>query len=54
MQQQIHNTNRVTQVDRSGGLTRLAAGLTRLPTGLRVKTHVKAGGGNCTSNCGYR
>ena len=54
MQSTIHNTNRVPQAERSRGLTRLAAGLTRLPTGLRVKTHVKAGGGNCTSNCGYR
>jgi hypothetical protein len=37
MQQQIHNANRVIQGARSPGLTRLAAGLARLPTGLRVK-----------------
>ena len=43
MQPQIHNTNRVPQADRSRGLTRLAAGLTRLSPGLRVKTHLKAG-----------
>ena len=54
MQQQIHNANRVIQGARSPGLTRLAAGLARLPTGLRVKTHIKAGGGSCTTNCGYR
>ena len=43
MQSTIHNTNRVPQADRSPGLTRLSAGLTRLPTGLRVKSHLKAG-----------
>jgi hypothetical protein len=43
MQPQIQSTNRVPQADRSRGLTRLAAGLTRLPTGLSVKTHLKAG-----------
>jgi hypothetical protein len=54
MQLQIQNTNGSPKADRSRGLTRLAAGLTRLPTGLRVKTHIKAGGGSCTTNCGYR
>jgi hypothetical protein len=43
MQPQIQHTNRLAQAQRSRGLTRLAAGLTRLPTGLRVKTHLKAG-----------
>jgi hypothetical protein len=43
MPPQIHNPNRVPQADRSRGLTRLAAGLTRLPPGLRVQTHLKAG-----------
>jgi len=43
MQPQIHNTNRVPPADRSRGLTQLAAGLARLPPGLRVKTHLKAG-----------
>ena len=38
MQPQIHKPNRVTQAERSRGLTRLAAGLTRLASGLRVKT----------------
>jgi hypothetical protein len=52
MQSLIHNANRVPQADRSPGLTRLAAGLTRLSPGLRVKTHIKAGptctGTGCT------
>jgi hypothetical protein len=52
MQPQIHNTNRVPQADRSRGLTRLADGLTRLPPGLSVKTHLKAGP-NCQP-CGPR
>jgi hypothetical protein len=43
MQSQIQNINRVPTVDRSRGLTRLAAGLIRLSAGLRVKTHLKAG-----------
>jgi hypothetical protein len=43
MQPRILTTNHVPQADRGRGLTRLAAGLTRLPTGLRVKTHLKAG-----------
>jgi hypothetical protein len=47
MQPQIHNRNRGSQADRSRGLTRLAAGLTRLPPGLRVKTHLKAGPNGC-------
>jgi hypothetical protein len=50
MQSTIHNTNRVPQADRSPGLTRLAAGLTRLPPGQRVKTHIKAGP-NCGASC---
>ena len=50
MQTTIHNTNRVPQADRSPGLTRLAAGLTRLSPGLRVKTHIKAGP-NCAGSC---
>jgi hypothetical protein len=49
MQSQIQIANRVPQADRSRGLTRLAAGLTRLPTGLRVKTHLKAGPNGCGS-----
>jgi hypothetical protein len=52
MQPQLHNTNRVPQADRSRDLTRLAAGLTRLAPGLRVKTHLKAGP-NCET-CGPR
>jgi hypothetical protein len=47
MQPQIHNPNRVPQADRSRGLTRLAAGLTRLSPGLRVTTHLKAGPNGC-------
>jgi hypothetical protein len=48
MQPQIQNTNRAPQADRSRGLTRLAAGLTHLAPGLRVKTHLKAGP-NCAT-----
>jgi hypothetical protein len=48
MQPQNNNTNRVPQADRSRGLTRLTAGLTRLPPGLRVKSHIKAG---CVTLC---
>jgi hypothetical protein len=37
------NAQVVNPVAKSPSLTRLAAGLTRLPTGLRVKTRIKAG-----------
>jgi hypothetical protein len=44
MSAKIPNAKLMSSVTKSQGLTRLAAGLTRLPTGLRVKTHIKAGG----------
>jgi hypothetical protein len=50
MQAKIQSGKLVPQADRARGLTRLTAGLTRLPPGLRVKTHLKAGpGGGCPS-----
>jgi hypothetical protein len=39
----IPNAKLMNAGAKSQGLTRLAAGLTRLPTGLRVRTHIKAG-----------
>ena len=41
----VKNTNAtvMNNVAKSQGLARLAAGLTRVPAGLRVKTHIKAG-----------
>ena len=37
------NATVMNTVTKSHGLTRLGAGLTRVPAGLRVKTHIKAG-----------
>jgi hypothetical protein len=44
MYDKIPNAKLMNPGAKSQGLTRLAAGLTRLPTGLRVRTHIKAGG----------
>ena len=50
----LKNTNAtvINTVAKRQGLTRLTAGLTRLPTGLRVKTHIKAGP-TCTTCARY-
>jgi hypothetical protein len=39
----MQNTKVVNPHTKSHGLTRVATGLTRLPAGLRVQTHIKAG-----------
>jgi hypothetical protein len=45
------NVSRLNAAANNHGLTRLAAGLTHLPTGLRVRTHIWAGTGICSSVC---
>ena len=50
MYAKIPNARLMNTAAKSQGLTRLDAGLTRLPTGLRVKTHIKAG--PCAAGCG--
>ena len=47
MYPKTHNVTLLDPAAKSQGLTRVTAGLTRLPAGLRVKTHIRAGG-TCT------
>jgi hypothetical protein len=49
MYSKIPNRRLVNPAEMSQGLTHVKAGLTRLPAGLRVKTHIKAGP---TKGCG--
>jgi len=42
--------NRLNAAANNQGLTRLAPGLTRLTVGLRVRTHIRAGG-PCGHHC---
>jgi hypothetical protein len=48
MQPKSQSAKPIAQVERSRGLSRLTAGLTRLPPGLKVKTSIRAG---CFGGC---
>lgn len=50
----IPNSKLTNAVANSQGLTRLAAGLTRVPAGLRVKTQIKAGSSVFCTGTGVR
>jgi hypothetical protein len=47
MQPKSQSAKPIPQAERSRGLNRLAAGLTRLSPGLKVKTNIRAGCYGC-------